>query len=309
MDNLNSPELYLNDSAMEEAFQVPVRYTPSYRILATSLFIIILTVGLIGNVFTLFAILGNKCVLRTSTNYYLASLSGANLLFIVSSNLLETICTQLIITEHPAIGDTAIFTCPLMELLQTLAIITTIFSLGFMSAERMITICPSVRFSFCGKLNSIQNSQIIITTVWCVGLLCGSLKAYLTTATKIKLISGEEYSRCIFKFNHELYKYVYLLDSFGCYFLPLFIMAVIYFILFRRRSKNLAMGILGTPHFQKRRTRETSNGSDVLLYRRGSSDSLERSSQLNWLHWNTVPLAESKCAIRKSRIRVSFLAL
>uniref|UniRef100_A0A3Q0KMD9 Thyrotropin-releasing hormone receptor n=1 Tax=Schistosoma mansoni TaxID=6183 RepID=A0A3Q0KMD9_SCHMA len=213
-----------------------ILYSLPYKLVGTISLSVILTVGVIGNIFVMLVLtLSSK--LHTPTNCYLISLSASDLLVLMTS-------TTLMVQEfyqpynHWRLGN---FACQLSVCLQYLSVDASALSICAFSVERWVGICYPMRAHY---MCTIKRAIKIITGIWIFTLTYNIPWIFMSTTVKQYSEYGS-FETCTFKFKRTAYKAIYMCDLIVFYVLPLLITSVMYcqisWRLFRTDNKGISL--------------------------------------------------------------------
>ncbi|XP_070558140.1 thyrotropin-releasing hormone receptor-like [Ptychodera flava] len=144
---------------------------------------VIAITGLIGNVLFM-VVFKTVRSMRTTTNYYLLSLSIADSLFLAACVPLEVMSFLVAVR-----GDDSFVTCVLWTFFNMVPLFTSIFTIGLISLERYIAICHPFKAQRPGRAKQILGLIIsswvlalILATFYLVGCFHLTVTLYVTFA-------------------------------------------------------------------------------------------------------------------------------
>ncbi|XP_055678054.1 growth hormone secretagogue receptor type 1 [Lutzomyia longipalpis] len=219
---------------------------PAYiRTTAMVLCILILCLGVIGNIMVPIVILKTKDM-RNSTNIFLTNLSIADLLVLL-------VCTPTVLVEVNTPPETWVLgqemckAVPFVELTVAHASVLTILAISF---ERYYAICEPLKAGYvCTKARAI----LICITAWIVAALFTSPILSIATYTNETNVDGSEFAVCITAAD-KLWPASFFVGSIVLFFvIPFLILVVLYSVIARHLMNNPGLISYGHRHVLKYR--------------------------------------------------------
>lgn len=172
-DDLASEEDYNSSKEKLEDILGPRKKGIVFVICMSSVYILILLCGLIGNISTCFVVIYNNCM-HTTTNYYLFSLAVSDVLFLLTG--LPPELYSIIIEAYPwAFGETFCVIRTFIFETTTIASVLTILTFTF---ERWLHICKAI---YAKKFSSgFSRALKIILFIWILSGLLAMPYAFMT---------------------------------------------------------------------------------------------------------------------------------
>uniref|UniRef100_A0A1I8GTA5 Thyrotropin-releasing hormone receptor n=1 Tax=Macrostomum lignano TaxID=282301 RepID=A0A1I8GTA5_9PLAT len=212
-------------------YPVPLRATIS------SLCLLLLCIGVFGNILVIVVVATARVRMLTPTNCYLVSLSLADLIALVVG--VATMISELNVTRDRWVLC-GIIGCKISVYLSYVGVNTSAFSITAFSVERFVAICyPITAQTAC----TVKRAKRIIAGIWIFGLLYNSPWFYLATLLpKPVADTNVTIERCGHKLDRSsrAYMSLYLGDLALFYFIPLVLLSVLYSaiarVLFRSSS-------------------------------------------------------------------------
>ncbi|VDL95156.1 unnamed protein product [Schistocephalus solidus] len=197
----------------------PLYYSLPFQILGTIAAILILSVGLSGNILVIVVILWSS-KMRTPTNCYLVSLSFSDLLFLLNATA-PLIWELYVMIQEWKLG---LHACRVIVAIQYLSVDASALSMAAFSVERWVAICHPMRAQ---TLCSVNRALKIIAGIW---IFCAAynLVWLFTLETQTVRYRMGTYEKCTFKYARVYYGIVYLLDFLLFYALPLGLIFAMY---------------------------------------------------------------------------------
>ncbi|XP_061680166.1 thyrotropin-releasing hormone receptor b [Syngnathoides biaculeatus] len=188
-----------------------------YKVISTSLLLLICAAGLAGNAMVVLVVLSTKHM-RTPTNCYLVSLAAADLTVLTAAGL-------------PAAADGALgswvfgrWGCLCITYLQYLGINASSCSIAAFTVERYIAICHPIKAQF---LCTLSRAKKIIALVWTLTSAYCVVWFYLADL-QVLVYDNAAVTACGYRVPRKFYLPVYFFD-FGAFFaVPLLLSAVLY---------------------------------------------------------------------------------
>ncbi|XP_059610385.1 growth hormone secretagogue receptor type 1 [Phlebotomus argentipes] len=219
---------------------------PAYiRTTAMVLCILILCLGVIGNIMVPIVILKTKDM-RNSTNIFLTNLSIADLLVLL-------VCTPTVLVEVNTPPETWVLgqemckAVPFVELTVAHASVLTILAISF---ERYYAICEPLKAGYvCTKARAI----LICITAWIVAALFTSPILSIATYTNETYVDGSEVAVCMTAAD-KLWPASFFVGSIVLFFvIPFLILVVLYSVIARHLMNNPGLISYGHRHVLKYR--------------------------------------------------------
>ncbi|TKS89146.1 Thyrotropin-releasing hormone receptor [Collichthys lucidus] len=193
-------------------------YSIQYKVISSSLLLLICALGLVGNVMVILVVLTTKHM-RTPTNCYLVSLAVADLMVLTAAGL-------------PSITDSIFgswvfghYGCLCITYFQYLGINASSCSITAFTIERYIAICHPIKAQF---LCTLSRAKKIILFVWAFTSLYCVMWFYLSDIQELVYDNDITIISCGYRVPRKFYLPIYFFD-FGVFFvLPLLLSAVLY---------------------------------------------------------------------------------
>ena len=191
-----------------------------------TLYVLIIAVSIVGNSLVLLTFIFNKHM-RSTTNIFIVSLAGSDLLLIVSTVPFNI---GFVISHHWTLGR---FACKLVPFMTTFSVGCSSLTLCCIALDRFYAIV----FPF--KLHFFQTKfkmASILSTVWIVSALSGIPQAKSYELVEFTSGCGEKITECLFpKYETPQQQFLRLWLSFGILFMfPLMVMANLYGIIIHK---------------------------------------------------------------------------
>ncbi|KAL7057880.1 hypothetical protein AAHC03_017041 [Spirometra sp. Aus1] len=168
----------------------PLYYSLPFQILGTIAAILILSVGLSGNILVIVVILWSS-KMRTPTNCYLVSLSFSDLLFLLNATA-PLIWELYVMIQEWTLG---LHACRLIVAIQYLSVDASALSMAAFSVERWVAICHPMRAQ---TLCSVNRALKIIAGIW---IFCTAYNVVWLFTLETQTVSYRmgTYEKCTFK--------------------------------------------------------------------------------------------------------------
>ncbi|GAU99981.1 hypothetical protein RvY_10910 [Ramazzottius varieornatus] len=195
-----------------------VKFSLSFRIFATTIHALLLIWGVVGNTLVTIVVQKDKSI-RTPTYYYLASLTIADLIVLVSA-LPETIVSYHLYVRQWIFGS---FGCSAWVFLNFLGINVSSTSILCFTVERYIGLCKPL---LAQKLCTPKRACYVIAVSWFMGVIYASPWLFLTGLNPH--LDYPEMQTCDYSLERKRYANVFIADLVLFYVFPLAVSVTLY---------------------------------------------------------------------------------
>jgi neuromedin U receptor 1 len=201
------------------------RHKPlTFVICMSTIYIIILLCGLLGNISTCIVIIYNNCM-HTTTNYYLFSLAISDVLSLMTGLPVELY--SIIIEAYPwAFGD---IICKLKTFIFETTTIASVLTILTFTFERWLHICKAI---YAKKFSSgFSRALKIILLIWLISGLC-ALPYYFTTGVYLEVKDSPESKTCAILPDYTTnMSYVIVLSVLFLFIIPMTLISIMYVLI------------------------------------------------------------------------------
>lgn len=234
-------------------------FSTTYRVVGLLISVPVFLIGVIGNILVIYVVLSST-KMKTPINYYLVSLSLADLLVMLCATA-PFFAELFLVVERWVLSRPM---CPILVSLQYLSANASALSIMAFSVERYQAVCHPIKSKVSSKG---QRAKRIILGVWSFCIVYNSMWLYLTSTSIHPLRTGECIVICHFSFKRSTYATIYMLDLICFYCIPLLITCVLYIL--------IARAIFRSGHF---RQSSTNKACTVKCVRRLTRDKVKVSN-------------------------------
>ncbi|XP_063297170.1 neuromedin-U receptor 1 [Pelobates fuscus] len=210
----------------------------NYFIPICVVYLLIFTVGVVGNTLTCIVILKHK-IMRTPTNYYLFSLAISDLLVLLLGMPLEL---YELWSNYPFLFGKG--GCSFKTLLFETVCFASILNVTALSVERFIAVVHPLRAKYVVTRN---HAKRVIITVWVMSVLCSIPNTSLNGITHLNVVGLGTIpgtAVCTVVLPRWIYNLVIQITTIVFFFLPMGTISVLYLLIGLRLKREKMLQVL-----------------------------------------------------------------